>query len=339
MACLACAACALVARPAGAQPAGVSTHPLLGIGDNKFELFSDPRFLALGITQVRYDVPWDALTANYPHHNYEAVKLALWLTAAQKDGLTPLITFDHSSVSGKAAITLPTVARYSAAFLKFRNLYPWVTQFSTWNEANYYGEAISRQPRIAAEYYLALRRDCPTCTILAAELLDAPARFAENDVQWAHQFIHYAHQQPEYWGLHNYLDANKLEDSATKALLGGVTGNIWFTETGGLVYRANTTDSFPEGLAHSAVVDRYILTKLANLSPRIQRIYLYEWNAITPHDGWDSALISSTGAPRESYDVVAETLLSWGIRPDCAISRVPPTCTGIGAGGKPLSGS
>lgn len=330
----ACSLCVLLSVPAEA-----GAHVVLGIGDNQAKTLTDPRFLALGVTQVRYDVPWDVLTAVYPHHDYEAANLAEWLGLAHQHGLVPLITFDHSSLSRHATITMPTVAQYSAAFLKFRALYPWVTQFSTWNEANFYGQVISRHPQLAAEYYLALRRDCPSCTILAPELLDAPARFAENDVTWAHEFIHYAHVQPEYWGLHNYLDANKLQDANTKALLAGVTGNIWFTETGGLVRRTVTTDSFPEGLAHSARADRYILTKLANLSPRIQRVYLYEWAADSPHDSWDSALISWTGAPRESYDVVAETLLSWGIRPDCALSRVPPTCTGIGAGGSPVPGS
>ena len=30
--------------------------------------------------------------------------------------------------------------------------------------------------------------------------------------------------------------------------------------------------------------------------------------------------------------MLAQTLYSWGIRPNCAISRVPPTCTGLGGG-------
>ena len=33
-----------------------------GIGDDKPDLFSDPKFLALRIRNVRYDMSWDALS-------------------------------------------------------------------------------------------------------------------------------------------------------------------------------------------------------------------------------------------------------------------------------------
>jgi hypothetical protein len=312
-----------------AQPALSSAHPLLGIADENTAMFNDPRFLALGITQVRYYMAWDVLSSSYKNP-YRRNQLSAWLGNARAKGLTPLITIDHSDRPHQAT-KLPTVAQYSKAFLKFHKRFPWVTQFATWNEANYYGEAIAQHPERAAEYYLALRKDCPKCTILAAELLDiSDPREAVPEVKWADEFMHYAHTQPAYWGLHNYVSANRLQTNSTRQLLAAVRGKIWFTETGGIVDLHNRAKSgFPENAKHAARVDRFILDKLTALSPRIQRVYLYEWNGVKAHKSWDSALISYGGAVRPAYNVLAQTLLSWGIKPNCAISRVPLSCAAV----------
>jgi hypothetical protein len=146
-------------------------------------------------------------------------------------------------------------------------------------------------------------------------------------VKWVDAFIRYAHTQPAYWGLNNYFGANRLETATTEQLLHAVKGKIWFAETGGIVSRDNrSTVGFIQGAQHAAKVDRFILGTLDRLSPRIQRVYLYEWNAQSAHDKWDSALISWTGVPRPAYDVLANTLDSWGIEPNCTISTVPPAC-------------
>jgi len=57
--------CTLLAIPASARTAPAAAHPLVGIGDENLALFSDPRFLALGITQVRFYVSWDVLSSAY----------------------------------------------------------------------------------------------------------------------------------------------------------------------------------------------------------------------------------------------------------------------------------
>ena len=73
-----------------------------------------------------------------------------------------------------------------------------------------------------------------------------------------------------------------------------MTGNIWLAETGGIVNRHNGTKDpgFPQNAAHAAIVDHYLLDTIGSLSPRMQRIYFYEWDAKTPRDSWDTALIS-----------------------------------------------
>jgi hypothetical protein len=323
----------------------VSFHPSIGIGDDKLDLFGDPKFLALGIKEVRYDVSWDALTV--PDQRAATTK---WLKAAKARGLSVLLTIDHSkrvihrteTVKGKrkrVAISqsriLPTASRYLAQFRAFRRSFPWVTEYVTWDETNYYGEASWNHIALIAQYWKGMEAACPKCTILAAEFLDTDTHEAVPMTQWAAKFIKAAGREPKYWGLNNYEDANHLQTVRTKALLKAVHGNIWLAETGGIVNRPFTKHpGFPQNAAHAALADQFLIRKVGALSPRIQRIYFYEWDARTTRDNWDTAIISSTGATRASYVIIARTLLSWGIRPKCTISRIPPTCTGIGAGGK-----
>jgi hypothetical protein len=312
-----------VAVPAGAS--GQARHPLIGIADENIALFSDPRFLSLGIKEVRFYVSWDVLSHAY-HDHYRRKILAAWLATARARGLTPLITFEHSYLHGRVW-RLPSVANFSKAFLAFRKRWPWVKEFATWNEANYFGEPTAGYPRRTAQYYLALRRDCPSCTILAAELLDINNRTeAVNEVTWAREFVHYAGREPEYWGLHNYVGANQLSAASVKALLHAVGGYIWLTETGGIVrFPHYGLPSFPPTPQHAAAVDSFVLNKLGAI-PRVQRVYLYEWRALRKHANWDSAVIAADNKPRPAYDVIADALNAWGIKPDCGLSTLPPAC-------------
>ncbi|HEY5261631.1 MAG TPA: hypothetical protein VIJ33_05925 [Solirubrobacteraceae bacterium] len=298
----------------------------MGIADENLALFRDPRFLSLGIKEVRFYVSWDVLSPAY-HDHYRRNILASWLANARAHGLTPLITFDHSDLPGSRR-RLPSVAQFNKAFLAFHKRWPWVKDFATWNEANYFGEPTAGRPRRAAQFYLALRRDCPTCTVLAAELLDIDNRKeAINEVTWAREFMRYAGRQPEYWGLHNYVSANELSTNSVRALLHAVRGYIWLTETGGILrFPHYGLPRFPLTPQHEAQVDSFLLNKLGSISHRIQRIYLYEWRALRKHANWDSAVIGTNNRPRPAYDVLADTLDSWGITPDCSISTLPPAC-------------
>ena len=351
--------CALTfgAALAGAAPLLAATHahhPQVGIGDDKADMFKDPRFLALGIRTVRYDMHWDALSVRS-----DRGPLIAWMNAAHEHRLDVLVTIDHTDkviykvvkvrvkVHGKWTYVkrrkafsqtrvLPSPAAYLRAFKAFRKRFPWVKDFATWDETNFYGEATYNREGLVVAYYRGMRRACSSCKILAAEFLDVNKHRAVPMTTWARTFVKDLGYQPAYWGLNDYEDANHLVTTSTRQLLRAVRGNIWLAETGGIVSRPHTTDKaagFPQNAAHAAKVDAFVLKTLGSLSPRIQRIYLYEWNARTRRDSWDTALISYNRKPREGYFVLARTLYSWGVRPDCAISRVPPSCANFGRGG------
>jgi len=268
----------------------------IGIADQKPDMFSDPRFLAGDIQFARRAIAWDALTSPT-----QTAQIDAWMNAARAAHVNPLISFTHSSTNRRK---LPSPERLLYEFRRFRVRYPWVTDYATWNEANHCGEPTCHRPELVASYWRKLRRACPTCRILAAEVLDMP-----NMTSWVKAFRRKAKVEPRYWGIHNYIDANRLRTTGTRRLLKAVKGQVWFTETGGIVSRTNRRKvTFPESAEHAAKATRFLFDDLIPLSRRITRVYLYHWNSEPGPKTWDSALIGPTGKPRPAYRVLQRVL-------------------------------
>ena len=283
----------LFAALAAAPAAGALT---IGIADQKPDMFTDPRFLASDLHYARRAVPWDALTSPT-----QTAQIDAWLAGARAAHVIPLLSFTHSSANRRQ---LPSPERLLYEFRRFRARYPWVTDYASWNEANHCGEPTCHRPGLVAAYWRKLRMACPTCRILAAEVLDMP-----NMTSWVKAFRHAAKVEPRYWGIHNYIDANRLRTSGTRRLLKAVKGQIWFTETGGIVSRTNRRKvTFPESAEHAAMATRFLFDDLIPLSRRITRVYLYHWNSEPGPKTWDSALIGPTGRPRPAYRVLERVL-------------------------------
>ncbi len=289
-----------------ALPAAASAF-VVGIGDQQPYMFQDARFDALGIHHSRLSIGWNAL-----QNRGQAKALAKWLAAARADGVHPLIAFEHSWIRGRHR-RLPTPAQFASQFRALHARYPWVTEFATWNEANYCGQPTCHRAPLVAAYYRQIRRACPTCTVLGAELLDEPSM-----VGWLRSFRHALRREPAVWGLHNYIGANRLQTGTTRALLAATSARVWFTETGGLVARHNHSRraGFHESAAHAALVTKFIFDRLARLSSRIARVYLYQWQAGTYYrEPWDSALIARNGRPRPAFGVLVRELHALGQLP------------------------
>jgi hypothetical protein len=279
-------ACALLPSAAHAAPLGI------GIADNKADMFGDVRFQALHLRYARLDLRWDVLS-----DATATTQLDQWMAGAKATGAAPLITFDRSP---RRPSYNPTTVQLVGALKALRARYPFVKDFSSWNEAN-----MNKKPEIVARWYLALRQACPSCNVLATDLLDKA-----NMVTWAQRFVKAAGRTPKAWGLHNYVDANTLSTKTTKKLLAAVGGNVWLTETGGIVRRSNKSAVvFPTGTAHAAKVTKFIFDKLVKLSPRIQRVYLYHWDTgIAGGPTWDSGFVGPDGQARPALTTLQGVL-------------------------------
>ena len=232
---------------------------------------------------------------------WERPWVANWMRKARAANVRPLVAFGHSWTSSRRKL-LPSVATFRREFRAFRRAYPWVREYSPWNEANHCSQPTCHKPERAAAYYRVVKQECRGCTVVAADVLDQ-----RNLGEWIGRFRRAARPyRPRLWGLHNYLDANRLRSAGTDHMLRSVPGQVWLTETGGLVRRNHYRSqiAFPESAEHAALATQWVLD-LAKQRPRIRRVYFYHWDANSPTQAWDSAFIDPFGSSRPAFDVLA----------------------------------
>jgi hypothetical protein len=279
------------------QSSKLAPIPVVGIGEQSPDMFTNPYFKALHVTHARVITAWDSL-----RHKWERDALDTYMNAAHAAGVDVLLGFGHSR-SAKRSVRrhVPSVKVFTKEFLKYKKRYPWVTDWLTWNEANHCGEPVCHKAHTVARFYNNIRHNCYGCNVVGADVLDEP-----NMTAWIKEFRRTARKDKVIWGLHNYIDANRFRTTGTRELLKAAPhGQVWFTETGGLVVRRNHSRiAFPGNIKHAAAATKQVF-KLAALSPRVRRIYVYQWQpAATPKPTWDSALVNRHGKPRPAYKVV-----------------------------------
>ena len=230
------------------------------------------------------------------------------MAAAEEAGARVLLGFGHSRGSNEKR--LPSAAEFRREFLRFRARYPLVRDYLTWNEANHCSQPTCRRPERAARYFDVVAANCRGCRVVAADVLD------DSRVErWVRRFKAAARYKPRIWGIHNYVDANRFRTTGTRTLLRITKGEVWFTETGGLVERRNERRIvWPRSSARAARALEQVF-KLARLSPRrVTRVYLYQWDPAGHRqpgadlglgaDGWPAAgpvpptTCCATGWPR-----------------------------------------
>ena len=267
----------------------------IGMSDQKTGMWQDPRFKRLGIEQVRLLVAYDSVLRG-DYSRYDA-----WMAAAHARGADVLLTINHSSEN---PTRLPSLGQYRRVVRELRAHYPWVHTMSAWNEANHVSQPTYRHPRRAAQYFNVMRRECRGCTIVAADVLDQ-----RNMLPWLTQFRRVA-RNPRIWGLHSYGDANHfrpLGASSTRLLLRSVRGQVWLTEAGGIVRFGTRYRGGRAGERHAAQAVKRTFA-VARSSPRIKRVYLYQWNADPRFITWDSAFVAADGRARPALDVLRREL-------------------------------
>jgi polysaccharide biosynthesis protein PslG len=291
---------------AGAQRAS-SSSPLVGIGDEQPAMFANPAFKALHTRIARYVTPYD-VASNHSHNDLPRLKA--WLAAAKKQGIQPLIAFYHSD---RTARKMPSVKTYTSEIKKFLKAFPQVRLLQPWNEANRgnvkesgNGSYSSPSATQSAQYYLALKAACPKCTIVGLDVLDSTD--VPATIRYINVFKRYLGPKrlPSIWGLHNYSDTNRFHSTGTRAVLADTTGQLWLTETGGIV---KLSGDFPFSLARQTKATKYMFS-LTGLSRRITRLYVFQWTGgVTARERFDAGLTDVHGKPRPAYCVIYEHLL------------------------------
>lgn len=271
--------------------------PLIGLADNVATNMTDPRFAATGIKRVRVTVPFDDVARG-------GERLAVqdaWFATARQQGIEPLVTFFRSY---RGAKILPTPEEFRRHFRLFRQRYPWVRLFSTWNEANFTAQPTSADPARTARFYRIARQECSggRCVVLACDFRpDGRARSA----RWLAAFKRGIGPGPHTWGLSSYVDVNRRSPRLTRDFLRQTEGPVWVNEVGAIHF-------FGKGLApdldRQTRVMSYLMGTYPRVSPRLERIYVYHWRAAAGNTLFDSGLLDADGRPRPAYYLLSQAI-------------------------------
>jgi hypothetical protein len=291
------------AVPAASQAATVTFKT--GVGDQNPAMFASPYYKVLKTRITRYIAPYNIVTTPSDLATFRA-----WLAGANSDHVQPLIAFYHSRVDGTH---MPSVATYTKDIRAFFKDFPTIKNYTPWNEENRGNVQISGgasfdspSAKQSAEYYLALKKYCKGCTIVGLEVLDGanPKPTVTYIKQFQADVKKLKGTLPTIWGLHNYSDTNRFRDAGTKDVLAAVKGQVWLTETGGLVQFGS---GFPYSLSRAQKATAYAF-QLAKSNKRITRLYLYNWFGEPTTARFDAGLTSITGVPRPAYFTVLKQL-------------------------------
>ena len=278
----------------------------VGVGEQKAAMFDSPSWQSLKLKRVRYLVPWD-----YAKYRGQRDEVNYYMARALQSKQDVLVSFTArrgcyigNRYSKKKACRAPSTSAYKKAFLAFDKAFPWVKTYSAWNEINHKSQPTFKSPKKAAQYYNVLRKYTRSkkIRVMAADMLDTG-----NLGRYLSTFKRHMKGSPKLWGLHNYGDVNRRRSSFTKQMLRSVPGELWLTETGGIVKllpsfksspsraKARTTDMFK-------LVNQYD-TKRRGMRSKITRLFVYTWFGEERSARFDAGLVNPDGSPRPAFSV------------------------------------
>jgi polysaccharide biosynthesis protein PslG len=287
-----------------AAPVQAKAKPVVGIGEQSPQLFSDQRWVDLPKNKkhyVRYVMPWDAL-------RFKATRPLVdeWMRGAEATHARVMLSFSYS-VKHSRQFKVPSNSAYRKQIKAVRKRYPFITTFQTWNEANQGLQPTFKKPKAAARLYDTLVKTCKHCTITAPSLLLASDLKA---VRWAKTFDKAAKKKVKIWAIHNHIDANRNTKTGTKLFLKYTRGQVWMTETGAIWNRWIGRRKLKQYNHKTAVRAVRNIFKLQRLNPRrIKRIYVYNWfGRAEKRPRWDSGLVNASGTERKTLKTLRAQL-------------------------------
>jgi hypothetical protein len=292
---------ALVAAPADASVR-------VGVGEQNPAIFASPAWESLALKRVRYLVPWDW------HRTGQQAEVDAFMRAARARGQDVLVAFnahrdcyDAGRYSRSKVCRAPSARAYRRAVRTFDNRYPWVRTYSAWNEVNHISQPTFARPDLAVRYYRVMLREGRRrhFRVMAADILDTA-----NMHRYLRAFLRRAPGRPRLWGLHNYQDVNSFTSADTRTMLETVPGEVWMTETNGIV-KFGETRQWRYSEARAARCTRWMFrladrfdSKRRRMRSKITRLYIYNWFGAPPGARFDAGLVDPDGTPRAAYFVV-----------------------------------
>jgi hypothetical protein len=284
--------------------AHAASMPLTGIGDENARMFRQGPWQNLHTKIVRYIAPYDAAA-----HRDSMNAAITFIELAEAMHQQVLVAFYHSEHS---PTRLPSVSQYQKDVAKFIKRFPHVKQYQAWDEANRGNvrHAFS-SPSAAtnARYYQALLRVCKGCTVIGLDVLDQES--TGPTLRYISEFkreVGRLHaRMPSVWGLHNYSDVNRLQSWRTHELVRALGGQVWLTETGGIVqFGGQFPNKHGSGLTRAAKVLKYMFAAAPGW--HVARMYVYDWKGGINATRFDAGLTDSHYNPRPGYVVVCKAL-------------------------------
>jgi hypothetical protein len=274
----------------------------IGMADQDAAMFDNRNFQALDIQRVRYLVPFD-----WYKHRGQAAEVLGFMNRAEAAGAEVLVHFtarrgcyEDGRYSRSVKCRAPSVGTYKRIFKRFRREFPFAKTFGIWNEGNHVSQPLVRKPTLAAKYFLAARKACRSCTLVAADVLDG-----SNMTSWLNAFMRKAGSKARIWGLHNYGDVNRRRTTGTRALLRIVPGEVWATETGGIL---KFLPQFRRSESRQARRTKFMFSlfrkydsRQRGMRSRLTRLYNYQWTGVPRSARFDAGLVNPNGSPRPAY--------------------------------------
>jgi hypothetical protein len=275
----------------------------VGIADQHAGMFDNPNYQSLNIDNVRYLVPWDW----YKHAGQKA-EVDAFLDRAEQADADVLAHFtarrgcyNNGKYSKRKVCKAPSVSKYKYAFKRLRREHPFIKTIGVWNEGNHSSQPVARNPKRAAQYFLAARSLCRSCKLVAADVLDT-----KNMSSWMASFKRFAKGKARIWGLHNYGDVNRKRSTGTREMLRIAPGEVWLTETGGIL---QMTGNFKRSESRQARATKYMFklvskydSRKRGMKGRVTRLYNYQWTGAPRSARFDAGLVNENGTPRKAYN-------------------------------------
>jgi hypothetical protein len=122
---------------------------------------------------------------------------------------------------------------------------------------------------------------------------------------WLAKFKRKANNKARIYGLHNYTGVNRKNAASTKTMLRNAPGEVWLTETGGIL---KFLPSFPRSETRQANRTKFMFslaakydTRKRGLRGRITRLYNYQWTGVQKSARFDAGLVNPNGTARKAY--------------------------------------